>query len=146
MVSELPAFAPSAVALFKMNPPADAFHARFAAFAFGNTRFPVPVLVIVPAEVIGAEMIRPWEEAPETLIVGATLKLSAVPLIVGVKAVLSFTTVIGIAEPRFNRVPTATVGVAVPPELLNVRLFNVFVPVSVSVLPLFNVTLLVAAI
>jgi hypothetical protein len=70
-------------------------------------------------------------------------------LIVGTVAKLSFTDVIAFVVP-FNTntfvAPAVTVGVAVPPELLNVKLFNTLFPVSVNTPPPLMVTLLVDAI
>ena len=112
-----------------------------------STSEPVPVFWSwPPAEVIGAEMIRPIGERPETLIAGVAFEsASPVTETMGVVPGLSLTTVSGVAAESVT-VPAVTVGWVVPPMPLKVSEFSVLVPASVSTPPPLSVTLAVEAI
>ena len=131
----------------RISVPAATFSPLVKVLAPERTSEPVPVFWIwPPAEVIGAEMIRPIGERPETLSVGVAFEsASPVTETIGVVAGLSLTTVIGLAAERVS-VPAVTAGVVVPPMPLKVSAFRVLVPTSVSTPPPLTVTLAVEAI
>ena len=67
--------------------------------------------------------------------------VSVPPLMMGVVAALFEVTVTGVVDVSVRTPTGLTVGVAVPPLLLNVRLASVLFPTSVSTEPPFSVTL-----
>lgn len=153
------AFTPSAAALpMKIEPPFKA-HVREAALAFGRIREPAPVFVItaplpfdvvVPTVlvVIWDAMTKSLRERPVTLSVVpvALLKFSVPPVTVPTVPVLSFAAMRAAAEDISSRVPTFTVGLVLPPELLSVRVvLKRLVPTKVRTpLPLMVMTLVEA--
>ena len=108
---------------------------------------PGPVFTSAPEGTMGAVISSPSGETPEVLMVplGST-RTEFVPLTVGVKEKLSFTTVMPLVSVRTPLVPSATVGAELPPVLLMVILPSVFAPKRLNVPEPLMVTLLVLTI
>src|SRR5262245_44765990 len=117
---------PRAALLPSESVPAFRLNVPEKVFAPVRPRVPLPVLVRVVGPAIGAAMTSDTGASPEALMVAVAGRVSRVPEMVGTVAGLSLTALIGVAEFMVSDVvPTATVGLAVPPVLLNVRLFRV---------------------